>query len=144
MRGLAELGFDVSVGVLHDGDTDATVAERLNLVRVTVPPFSLIDDRGLEDCAELARGASLIVVCDAPFGPANLGNLRLALEVARRGVRTLVLEQVPMAERDFTGGLATALWRALAERAAVFASSEALLDAARGSLRMAAAGEPST
>ena len=53
MRRLAEAGFEVSVGVLHASDTDADVAERLNLVRVSVPPFS--DDRPRE--RERAAGA---------------------------------------------------------------------------------------
>jgi hypothetical protein len=46
----------------------------------------------------------VLVVCDVPFGPGNLENLRLALAVAKAGVRTVLLEQVPIAERDFTGG----------------------------------------
>src|SRR5207244_4045298 len=52
IRVLAELGFDVSVGVLHAGDTDTDVAERLNLLRVTVPPFSHIDERSARDCGD--------------------------------------------------------------------------------------------
>ena len=55
----------------------------------------------------------LLVVCDAPFGPGNVANLRLALEAARAGVPTYVVEQVPMPERDFTGGEATRLWSEL-------------------------------
>jgi iron complex transport system ATP-binding protein len=141
MRGLAELGFDVSAGVLHDGDTDAIVAERLNLIRVTVPPFSLIDERSVQDCTDLVRGATLLVVCDAPFGPGNLANLRLALDAARAGIRTLMLDQVPIEKRDFTEGLATELWRALAEHAAAFQSTEELLGAAKELSRQAAMPE---
>jgi len=48
--------------------------------------------------------AELLVVCDAPFGPGNVENLRLALAAASGGVPTVVLEQVPIAERDFTAG----------------------------------------
>ena len=73
MRGLSELGYEVSVGVLHEGDTDAIVAERL--------------------------------------------------------------EQVPIDKRDFTGGQAAALWRALRDRATVFDSVEAVLHAAQEILR---------
>ena len=135
MRGLSELGYDVSVGVLHQGDTDAVVAERLNLVRITVPPFSMIDARSAEDGRMLVRDAAVLVVCDAPFGPGNIANLELALEAARGGKRTLVLEQVPIDERDFTGGQAAALWRVLRERAAVFDSVEAVLHTAQEILR---------
>ena len=126
MRLLAELGFEVSAGVLHAGDTDQAVAERLNLIRVTVPPFSEIDERSAADCRELVQGASLLVVCDAPIGPGNLENVRLALEAVRSGVRTVVIEQMPIRERDFTGGEATGLWRALAAAATIVGSSEEL------------------
>jgi iron complex transport system ATP-binding protein len=61
----------------------------------------------------MMREADLLVVCDAPFGPGNVANLRLALEAARSGVTTLLLEQVPIEERDFTDGEATALWAEL-------------------------------
>lgn len=126
MRLLAELGFEVSAGVLHAGDTDQAVAERLNLIRVTVPPFSEIDERSAADCRELLRRASVLVVCDAPVGRGNLQNVRLALEAARAGVRTMVIEQIPIEERDFTGGDAAGLWRDLTATATVVRSTEEL------------------
>jgi len=96
----------------------------LNLLRVTVPPFSGIDPRSATDCRDLIAASSLLVVCDAPFGPGNVENLRLALEGTKRGVRTVMLEQIPIEERDFTEGLATQLWHALREGATVVRSAE--------------------
>ena len=119
MRRLAEAGYEVSAGVLHASDTDAAVAERMNLVRVSVPPFSHVDAEAEEACRALMREADLLVVCDAPFGPGNVANLRLALEAARAGVTTVLVEQVPIEERDFTGGEAADLWSALARAATV-------------------------
>jgi iron complex transport system ATP-binding protein len=113
LRRLAEAGFDVSVGVLHGSDTDAAVAERLNLVRVSVPPFSTIDEESAAACRALMLAADVLIVCDAPFGPGNVANLRLALGAAQAGVRTVLLEQIPIAERDFTDGEATELWATL-------------------------------
>jgi iron complex transport system ATP-binding protein len=130
LRRLAEAGFDVSVGVLHGSDTDAAVAERLNLVRVSVPPFSTIDEESAAACRALMLAAEVLVVCDAPFGPGNVANLRLALGAARAGVRTVLLEQIPIAERDFTDGEATELWMALREVAEVARSyDEVAVDA---------------
>jgi iron complex transport system ATP-binding protein len=130
LRRLAEAGFDVSVGVLHGSDTDAAVAERLNLVRVSVPPFSTIDEESAAACRTLMSAADVLIVCDAPFGPGNVVNLRLALGAARAGVRTVLLEQIPIAERDFTDGEATELWTALREVAEVARSyDEVAVDA---------------
>jgi iron complex transport system ATP-binding protein len=126
LRRLAEIGYDVSVGVLHASDTDAAVAERLNLVRVSVPPFSQVDEEAAEACRGLLRGADVLVVCDAPFGPGNVTNLRLALEAARSGVLTYLVEQIPIGERDFTGGEATELWSALRGVATVLGGYEEL------------------
>jgi iron complex transport system ATP-binding protein len=113
VRSLTELGFEVSIGVLHSGDTDETVAERLNLLRVVVPPFSAIDDRSAGDCWEMIHAASVLVVCDAPFGPGNIENLRLAARALAQGTSTILLERIPIEERDFTGGEATDLWNRL-------------------------------
>jgi iron complex transport system ATP-binding protein len=130
IRALAERGFEVTVGVLHATDTDAVVAERLNLLRVSVPPFSEIDPASADECLALMRAADLLVVCDAPYGPGNVANLRLALDATRGGVRTLVLEQIPVSERDFTGGKATRLWGELRGHAEVARSYDDVIEGA--------------
>jgi iron complex transport system ATP-binding protein len=127
LRSLVERGFEVSIGVLHAGDTDAEVAERLNLLRVTVPPFSHIDVRSSADCLEMVRESATVVVTDAPFGPGNVENLRLAVRAVEEGVPCLLLDQAPIEERDFTGGEASGLWRRLRERASVASSYRDLL-----------------
>jgi iron complex transport system ATP-binding protein len=132
MRALAERGLDVSAGVLHGSDTDADTAERLNLVRVSVPPFSRIDAASAAECLGLMERAGLVVVADAPYGPGNVENLRLALAAAERGVRVVVLEEVPIGERDFTGGEATALWEALRGAGSVAGSAGEVLRAVAG------------
>jgi iron complex transport system ATP-binding protein len=110
MRSLAERGFEVTAGVLHATDTDAEVAERMNLERVTVPPFSAVDDEAEAEAEALMARAAVVVVADAPYGPGNVGNLRAAVRTAERGIRVVVLEGAPIGERDFTGGEATELW----------------------------------
>ena len=95
-------------------------------MRVSVPPFSAIDAEAEEACRRLMRDADLLVVCDAPFGPGNVANLRLALEAAETGVQTLLLEQIPIEERDFTGGAAMRIWTELRSLAAVVRSYEEL------------------
>ncbi|MFL5800130.1 MAG: ABC transporter ATP-binding protein [Actinomycetota bacterium] len=131
MRLLAELGFEVTAGVLHGTDTDEEVAERLNLLRVSVPPFSEIDEPAAEECRALLRSASVVVVADAPYGPGNVANLRLALHAAREGTRVVLVEGIPIAERDFTGGEAAALWRELRALGETVASADALAAAIR-------------
>jgi iron complex transport system ATP-binding protein len=116
-RMLAERGVQVTAGVLHGTDTDDEVAERLDLERVSVPPFSAIDDASAEAWHRLADGADVIVVCDAPIGPGNVRNLELALEAAQAGRTTVLLDATPIEERDFTRGRAVQLWDELARHA---------------------------
>lgn len=127
MRALAERGFEVTAGVLHATDTDAEVAERLNLERVTVPPFSAVDDEAEGEAEALMGRAAVVVVADAPYGPGNVGNLRAAIRAAERGTPVVVLEGAPIGERDFTSGEASELWGRLAERAVVARSYEEVL-----------------
>jgi len=116
-RLLAARGVAVTAGVLHGTDTDDDVADRLDLRRVSVPPFSAIDDRAASAWRALAADADVIVVCDAPIGPGNLRNLELALGAARAGRPVVLLEGSPITERDFTGGSATDLWLELRRHA---------------------------
>lgn len=127
MRALAELGYEVTAGALHATDTDATVAERLNLARVTVPPFSIVDEEARREVVAMMRRATLVVVCDAPFGPGNVGNLRAALDAAEAGARVILIDQIPIHERDFTSGRAAQLWDQLMERAQRVDSYEELM-----------------
>jgi hypothetical protein len=59
------------------------------------------------------------VVCDPPVGSGNVRNLELALERADGGTPVVLLDSIPIAERDFSGGRATELWQQLRERATI-------------------------
>jgi iron complex transport system ATP-binding protein len=129
-RMLAERGVQVSAGVLHGTDTDDDLAARMDLARVSVPPFSVIDDAAASTWRELAAAADVIIVCDAPVGPGNLRNLELALEAARAGRAIVLIEQVPIAERDFTRGRAAELWAELRSVARLAPDNETAVAAA--------------
>jgi iron complex transport system ATP-binding protein len=131
MRALAEAGFEVTAGVLHAGDTDDAVAQRLNVLRVSVPPYSTVDEGASAECWELIREAALVVLCDPPFGPGNLENLRLAVRAADAGSVVVVLDRTPVPERDFTGGEATALWSRVTGRGRLVGTESELVAAAR-------------
>jgi iron complex transport system ATP-binding protein len=113
MRLLVERGVHVVAGVLHGSDTDVNVAERLDIEHVSVPAFSEVDEESAAVWLDHAATADVIVVCDPPVGPGNVRNLELALDAGIRGIPVVLLDAVPIAERDFTGGRATELWTRL-------------------------------
>jgi cobalamin transport system ATP-binding protein len=129
MRLLVERGVHVVAGVLHGSDTDVEVAERLDVEHVSVPAFSEIDEEAAAAWRSHATAADMIVMCDPPIGPGNVRNLELALEVAAAGTPVVMLDGIPIAERDFTEGRATGLIDELRSRAIVVSSYAEAVDA---------------
>jgi iron complex transport system ATP-binding protein len=111
MRRLRQLGFAVSAGVLNVADSDQVEAEALDLPRVEEAPFSPISDEAHRRNCELARAAEVVVVTGIPFGRGNLANLEAAVRARGVGRRVLLIDDPPIAGRDFTEGEATALQR---------------------------------
>jgi hypothetical protein len=64
--------------------------------------------------------AAIVVVTSVPFGYGNLSNLELALEATIRGVKTYVINEMPLEGRDFTGGKATTLLMEMKRYGAIF------------------------
>ena len=64
-----------------------------------------------------------------PIGPGNVRNLELALEVAAAGTPVVLMDAVPIAERDFTGGRATELVDELRSHAVAVGSYAEAVDA---------------
>ena len=76
----------------------------------------------------------MIAVCDPPIGPGNVRNLELALEVAAAGTPVVLMDAVPIPERDFTGGRATELVDELRSHAVAVGSYAEAVDASPRSL----------
>jgi len=111
MRRLCELGFQVSAGVLNVADSDQVEAESLDLPRVEEAPFSPITEEAHRRNCELARQADVVIVTGIPYGRGNLLNLEAAVRARGVGRRVLLVDDPPIAGRDFSEGEATALQR---------------------------------
>jgi iron complex transport system ATP-binding protein len=113
MRQLRQLGFAVSVGVVNVADSDQVEAEALDLPRVEEAPFSPIGEEAYRRNMEMARAAEVVIVTAAPFGRGNLANLEAAVRARGVGRRVLLIDEPPVAGRDFAEGEAIALQRQL-------------------------------
>ncbi|MFB6296644.1 MAG: ATP-binding cassette domain-containing protein [Halobacteriales archaeon] len=112
-------GFEVSVGVIREGDTDHEVAARLDCDVVSVPPFSPVD--GATDRArDLARAADATLLADVAIGPENAANLT-ALAASDHPV---VIEERPFGARNHAGASARDRYEAVRERARVTDTEE--------------------
>mgnify|MGYP001153401040 CR=1 FL=1 len=125
MRRLRQLGFTVSVGVVNVADSDQLEAEVLDLLRIEEAPFSPITQEAHERNSELARAADVVVLCPIPFGRGNLRNLEAAARARAAGRRVLLIDDPPIAGRDFADGEAIALQTQLLRAGAELLPDEA-------------------
>ena len=112
---LSAAGYEVSVGVLNEGDSDLETARSLGLDAVAEEPFAPVGEAARREAAERVRAADATVLADVEVGAGNLANLR----VAREAESVAVVEERPFEERNFAGSEAAALYRELCERGRV-------------------------
>jgi len=115
MRQLFERGFDITSGVLTDGDSDLTCAEIFRIKPVVNNPFSEICDESFNENMELIKDADITILCNMPFGIYNIRNL----EAARYASNLIIIEDDYPENRDFTGGKALQIYNDLKRSAVV-------------------------
>ncbi len=125
MRALTQLGFGVSVGVVNVADSDQVEAEALALERVEEAPFCAVREESHRRNCELACAADVVVVTGIPFGHGNLLNLEAASRARQAGRRVLLIDEPPIAARDFTEGEAAARQQQVVEAGAEVCPSAA-------------------
>ena len=114
---LVAAGFDVSVGVLREGDPDAAVADQLGCEVVSAPPFSPITGK-LDRARECVRAADASLLADVAIGPENAANL----DVLGAAETPVVIENRSFGERNHAGTAARERYETLRERARVTGS----------------------
>jgi iron complex transport system ATP-binding protein len=120
IKALVDEGYTVTAGVLNMLDTDYETAELLKIPSVTEAPFSPITQQTQEANMELINKAAIVVMTSVPFGYGNLLNLEAAIEAAKSGIKTYVIDEVPIESRDFTAGKATSMLKELKNCGAIF------------------------
>ena len=120
LRRLALAGVRAVCGALNEGDVDHAVAAALGAARVDLPPFGEVDAAAEELVRSAFAGVRACVVTATPFGRANVGNLRAAVESGA----PLVLVGAMTPQRDYSGGVATELWNRALELGAMLVDDE--------------------
>jgi iron complex transport system ATP-binding protein len=112
---LSAAGFEVTTGVLNEGDADLSTARSLGIEAVTVEPFAPIHQGARRDAEDLVADADVTVVADVEVGQGNLANL----EIARTAATPVVVEERPFDERNYAGEVAGRVYETLCERGVV-------------------------
>jgi len=123
-RNLLNAGWQISSGVVNVGDSDWQEACRLGIRVIEAPPFCPV---GADEAAlnkEMMQKAEFIILAGIPFGTGNLRNLETVLEEAERGARVIVVDNIDINERDYTGGQAALLYQKLLQSGVQTVNSE--------------------
>jgi len=107
MKILTDEGYSVTAGVLNLLDTDHETAQLLRIPTVNEAPFSPITDEAHITNLKMISKTNVLVIAPTQFGEGNLRNLEAAEKALEKGIPTIILEDGPMEERDFTKGKAT-------------------------------------
>jgi iron complex transport system ATP-binding protein len=146
MKVLREEGYSVTTGVLNVLDTDYETAQLLNIPVISEAPFSSISDETHNANLKLIDQANIVVLTPVPFGSDNIKNLE-ALEYALdKNISTIVLDDIPIDQRDFTYGKAEKKIVELKKNGAIFTNSRSqlssLLNLSEDKLKMVSDGSP--
>ncbi|MBE0512982.1 ABC transporter ATP-binding protein, partial [Candidatus Bathyarchaeota archaeon] len=123
MKLLLEHGYGVTTGVHSTLDTDYDAACTLGIPVVSEAPFSPITEENHKANLAMIDKASAIVVSNVPFGYGNLKNLEAAKVALERGKMTVIVEETPIQQRDFTDGKARSLLEELKSKGAITVKS---------------------
>lgn len=104
-------GYELTTGVLHEGDTDTAVARQLGIEPITVDPYTPIDAAAARRARSAVQAADVCVIGDIEVGSGNLPNLQI-LEAAPAVISTA---ERPFTERNFAGAAGAEVWTALAD-----------------------------
>ena len=124
IHALVQRGLSVSAGVVNTLDTDYDVAQYFSIECAVEAPFSPISSEVHSRNLQLIQGASIVVLPNICFGPANLKNLEAAELAADKLV---IVEETPIESRDFTHGVAQRIYGDLRSNSPVFAELPTLL-----------------
>lgn len=121
---LVNHGYETTAGVLNVGDIDWEAAGFLQLKVAEEDPFCPVSGRSHAENLELIKSADTCIMAAVPFGHGNLKNLEAAFYARECGKPVILVEDVPIEERDFTGGRAAAMYSKLKQKEALVAKKE--------------------
>jgi len=115
LRHLHEKGYNLSIGVLQQGDTDVDVAMAFGAESIVSSAFTAFSPEVISSNKEKIAQADLVILANLCFGQQNMANLLAAFDAKK----LIVIEDLPIKQRDFTQGAATELYKKLVRQSNV-------------------------
>lgn len=115
LRELYEQGYNVTTGILQQGDTDAETAAAFGIACIMQPPFAEPEAALIATMGKQVAGADITILANIYYGKLNLA----CLQAAFAAKRLLIVEDTPIEERDYSGGAAKTLYQELCRKEGV-------------------------
>ena len=128
IENLVRSGYQLSCGVLNQGDSDWDAAYRLGVEVVTEKPFAPISTEKHEENLALIKAADTIILTDTPIGHGNLLNLKATLWAAKNGKEIIVVGEDDLSQRDYTNGESIKLFEQLLAEDVIVVEKEDVLE----------------
>lgn len=115
IRFLFKNGYNVTTGVLSEGDSDLHCADVFNIESIKCKPFTEITEKAYMKNIQMIKNSDLTILSNMPFGRLNIRNL----EAAKHASNLVIIENDKPGARDFTGGRALEIYNELKQRSLV-------------------------
>lgn len=112
-------GYHVTAGVLNLLDSDYEECMLLKIPVVSEAPFSPITEENHRRNLSMIEQADVVILSNVCFGNGNLKNLEAALYAVEKGKEVVVVDETPIRQRDFTGGVAERLYEKLKSKGVI-------------------------
>ena len=116
MEQLVAKGYQVSCGVVNKQDSDWELATSYDIETVIEEPFAPISEAQHQQNLDKIKTAETVVLTEVPIGHGNLLNLKAALWAAQRGKEVIVVHEQNIAERDYTAGAGSKIFKQLLQQ----------------------------
>ncbi len=119
MTKLVRARWSATAGVLNILDTDHETAQMLCVPIVSEAPFSPITTEANEENLKLIQKADAVIVTEFLIGRGNLKNLQAARVALESNIPTILVDNIPIEQRDFTDGEAQRLFKELVAKGGI-------------------------
>jgi iron complex transport system ATP-binding protein len=107
--------YQLSCGIIHEGDSDVNVCKSLDINHITAKPFSEFSRESVEKNKKELEKSDIVVITDVPIGKYNISNLEILKKFKDKKV--IILHN---SNRDFVEGKAESIIDEIKQRKETF------------------------
>ena len=107
--------YNISCGIINEGDSDLELCKNLNINYVSESPFTKFSEKSIRRNKEYIKQSDVIILTDVPIGGGNLANIELLEEINDKKI--IILHTI---NRDYVEGKCEQVIEKLKQKENVF------------------------